>query len=153
MWLKASSNSKRKRSNPVLALGPKGFIMADSGKLLGDYFNTTKDMIKNCLRQPSRYREWYIYYDDIEKRMTIREKMLKKKSIRNPEYMKYLDILDEYEFESVETIYAFVRGNIGKFYQLDYDFIDENGVPYLLEVFCDEDRNLYSKISNDKIKE
>ena len=45
--------------------------------------------------------------------------------------MKYLDILDEYEFESVETIYAFVRGNIGKFYQLDYDFIDENGVPYL----------------------
>ena len=85
--------------------------------------------------------------------MTIREKMLKKKSIRNPEYMKYLDILDEYEFESVETIYAFVRGNIGKFYQLDYDFIDENGVPYLLEVFCDEDGNLYSKISNDKIKE
>lgn len=52
--------------------------MADSGKLLGDYFNTTKDMIKNCLRQPSRYREWYIYYDDIEKRMTILEKMLKK---------------------------------------------------------------------------
>ena len=127
--------------------------MADSGKLLGDYFNTTKDMIKNCLRQPSRYREWYIYYDDIEKRMTIREKMLKKKSIRNPEYMKYLDVLDEYEFGSVETIYAFVRGNIGKFYRLDYDFIDENGVTYLLEVFCDEDGNLYNKISNDKIKE
>ena len=81
-------------------------------------------MVKNCLRQPSRYHGWRLYYDDYEKRQDIRNKMMNKRSIRDRGYIKTLDILDKYEIEGVETIY--VDYDI---YRLDYDFIDSNGKP------------------------
>ena len=80
-------------------------IVCDSGKLFGDYVGKSKDMIKNGLRQPSKICGYRLYYDDFEKRQEIRNKMMKKRSIRDKGYIDMLNVLDTIELEGVETIY------------------------------------------------
>lgn len=99
--LKEKSETKRKKSNKIYAIKDKEFIICDSGKLLGDYLNKSKDYIKNCLRQPSSVSGYLLYYADIKKRQEIKTKMLSKRSIRNKKYMEILEYLDN---NSVETI-------------------------------------------------
>lgn len=135
MGLKADPESKRKRSNKIIAIDPnlKIVILSDSGKLLGDFLGTTKDMIKNCLREPSRYRGIFMFYFDFNKRNEIRNKMYRKRSIRNTEYIKCINLLNDYEFESVETIYTFIKRNIGELYILSYDYIENDNVPCIFK--------------------
>lgn len=105
--LKESSNTKRKKSNTILAIKNNSILVCDSGKLFADYIGSTKDVIKNALRQPFTYQGYNLYYNDYNKRQEIRDKMVKKRSIRNTEYMNILNILDFVEFEGVETIYQY----------------------------------------------
>lgn len=115
--LKESSTTKRKKSNLIIAIKDNELMFCDSGKLFGDYVGVKKDMVKNGLRQPTRVKEYRLYYADYEKRQEIRKKMLKKKCIRDKEYMMILDVLDKIEEEGVETIYDHFK----KAYILSYD--------------------------------
>ena len=58
------------RSDPIIAihLNHKKIIFSDSMKLLADYLNTSKDIIKNNNRQGRVYKGWYIFYIDADKR-------------------------------------------------------------------------------------
>jgi hypothetical protein len=129
--LKETANTKRKKSNHIIAIGEDHIIIADSGKLFGDYIGKGKDYIKNCLRQPSTVNGYFLYYDDYEKRLAIKIKMLSKRSIRNKRYMDLLEILNKYEFESVETIYSLLTEELGTIYELKYENINDNNELYL----------------------
>ena len=107
--LTESPETKRKKSNIVYAIGEKYFVISDSAKLLGVFFGKSKDYIKNCLRQPSSVDGYLIYYADPTKRKEIKEKMLKKKSIRNKRYMELLDYLDNSSVETIESDYKVTR--------------------------------------------
>lgn len=102
--LKASKETKMKKSNMVLAIKDGTLIVAYGAKFFGDYIGYKKDMVKNALRQPSRIAGYRVYYDDFYKRQEIREKMMQKRSIRNTEYMDVLNALDMIEVEGVETM-------------------------------------------------
>ena len=123
---KETSDTKRKKSNQIIAIKDKLLVVCDSGKLFGDFVGKGKDYIKNCLRQPSMVEGYNIYYADYKKRQVIREKMKNKRCIRNLEYMSLLDILDKAELEGVETIIS--NFSVAK---LSYDNLDENGKPVL----------------------
>ena len=134
--LKESAATKRKKSNPIYATsiskGEDGkfhgiIIFVDSAKLFGDFVGKGKDMIKNCLRQPSKCAGYRVYYQDYEKRQEIRNKMLNKRSIRDPEYMEVLDLLDRYETEGVETMY-----NDFEVYDLSYNDLNPKNVTPIL---------------------
>ena len=74
--LKEPPMMKRSKSRAVIAINEdtRDVIISDSGKLLGDYFDKTKDYIKNCLRQPSTIEGYQLYYFDKE----LRDKFFKK---------------------------------------------------------------------------
>ena len=129
--LKESPDTKRKKSNYIIAVGNDKFIIADSGKLFGNYVGATKDYIKNCLRQPSRIKDYNLFYDDYSKRQEIKKKMLSKRSIRNKEYMEILDLLDECENESVETMYSKITSKYNCIYRLKYENTNSNGELFL----------------------
>lgn len=103
--LKDDPQTKRNKSNAILAIKGRSLIVCDSGKLFGDYVGKSKDMIKNGLRQPSKICGYRLYYDDFKKRQEIRNKMMKKRSIRDKGYIDMLNVLDTIELEGVETIY------------------------------------------------
>lgn len=128
LGLKDSVDTKQKKSNVVIAVKDKTLLVCDSGKLFGDYVGVGKDMVKNGLRQPTKVKEYMLYYDDFEKRQDIRKKMLQKKCIRNKEYMVVLNILDKIEDEGVETIYDY----FSNVYLLKYD----DNEKYRLEDFA-----------------
>lgn len=100
-----STSAKRNKSNAIIAIKDDSIIVCDSAKLFGDYVGKSKDMIKNGLRQPSKICGYRLYYDDYAKRQEIRDKMMKKRSIRDRGYIDMLDVLDSIEREGVETIY------------------------------------------------
>lgn len=125
--IKESSDTKRHKSNLILAIKDDTIIVCDSGKLFGDFIGKSKDYIKNCLRQPSSISGYRLYYDDYLKRQDIRKKMMKKRCIRDLQYMIYLDILDRVEVEGVETITQYFK-TIKMLRYVDnddgYEFID-----------------------------
>lgn len=121
--LKESSGTKRKKSNMIIAIKGNTLIVSDSGKLFGDYVGCSKDYVKNCLRQPSVCKGWILYYDNYFKRQDIRDKMMKKRSIRNLKYIELLNLLDRCElYEGVETIYEYMD-----VYVLSYDNVNDQG--------------------------
>ena len=121
--MKESNDTKRKKSNMIIMINDKEnyMVVADSAKLIGDYLGKSKDYIKNCLRQPSRVGNYRLYYDDMEKRTAILEKMYNKKSIRDTKYVEYGEYLNTVELESVETMYDSLRAKFGDIYTLSYD--------------------------------
>lgn len=65
-----SIDTKIKKSKPMIAINDKTktILIAIGGKILGDYLNTSKDMIKNVIRRPCHLRDWYIYYlNDVDR--------------------------------------------------------------------------------------
>lgn len=100
-----SANTKRKKSNKIYAINESEIIISDSGKLLADHFGKSKDYIKNCLRQPSSISGYRLYYVDINKRHEIKNKMLKKRCIRDTKYMEILDYLDNSSVETIKNDY------------------------------------------------
>lgn len=136
--LKESAKTKRKKSNYILAIKDTTMIVSESGKLFGDYIGMSKDMIKNCLRQPSRASGYRLYYDDYSKRQEIRNKMMNKRSIRDKGYIDMLNLLDrleiEIEEEGVETMYRY----FDEVYCLKYD--DNESRPKLQHI-----RHLYDE--------
>lgn len=100
--LTESADTKRKKSNKIIAIKDDELIYCDSAKLFGDYVGSTKDYIKNCLRQPTTVKGYLLFYDDPKKREEMREKMLNKRSIRNKRYMELLDYLDNSSVETIE---------------------------------------------------
>lgn len=61
------------RSKAVLAvnLETKELVHAQSMKLLGDFLNTSKDIIKNNVRSGRTYKGWHIFYINEEDRSNI----------------------------------------------------------------------------------
>lgn len=130
-----TNDTKRKKSNIIIAIKDDVLIIAESGKRLGQYFNKSKDYIKNCLRQPSTIEGWNLFYDDFHKRQEIKEKTLLKRSIRNKEYMRLLNILDNAENEGVETIYQLFEVYYLSLINTDNDDISTNGTyPSLINI-------------------
>ena len=127
--LKETATTKRKKSNPIIAIKDDTLILSDSAKLFGDYIGKNKDLIKNGLRDPTSILGYNLYYDDGMKRIEIKKKVSEKKSIRNPNYLKYLEIINQCELDGVETIYDYF-----KIYKLSYDEIDSDGKPILIEL-------------------
>lgn len=103
--LAETSSTKRKKSNRVIAIKDNKMYIIDSGKLLGDCLGTSKDMIKNCLRQPTSYKGWNIFYFDKDKIREIRDKQYTRKSIRNKRYMDLADYLLTSGVETIEKDY------------------------------------------------
>ena len=135
--LKESADTKRKKSNPIFAVvltkDENGkftgdIIHCDSAKLFGDFVGSSKDVIKNCLRGPSRYKGYRLYYGDFEKRNEIRNKMIQKgRRIRDREYLEILPLIDRYDIKGVETMSEDLHS-----YILSYDYCDEHGKPFLV---------------------
>jgi hypothetical protein len=118
--LKESASTKKKKSNTIIAINDEHIIVSDSGKLFGDYIGKSKDYIKNCLRQPSAVCGYRLFYDDIEKRTAILEKMYTKRCIRDKRYVEIAKMLNAYEYESVETMYDALYEEFGSIYLLAY---------------------------------
>lgn len=119
--LKETTSTKKKKGNMIIAISDHMVIIADSGKLLGDYFGVSKDMIKNYIRTPSCIKGFLLYYDDIDKRKEILEKIYQRKYIRNKKYVRIAEWLNMIENESVETIYELFTKNFGELYELTYE--------------------------------
>jgi hypothetical protein len=68
-----TTHDKKVRSEGVIAvnLNQKKLVFADSMKLFGDFMNSSKDMIKNCVRKGKPYKGWFIFYLEEEKRAFI----------------------------------------------------------------------------------
>lgn len=129
MGLKETNLTKRKKSNCILTINDSltDIIISDSAKLFGDYIGESKSYIKALLRNPTKYKDIYCFYDDYEKRKEIRQKIYNKKVLTedNVEYLTILDYLDTIELsEDVETIYLSFD-----IYIITYDNIDDNGKP------------------------
>ena len=114
--MKHNINTKKKKSNGILAFKDDLCIISDGGKLFGDFISVSKDMIKNGLREPSKIKGYRLYYMDYNKRQDIRLKMMKKRCIRDKGYIELLNFIDNIEIEGVETIYSY-----WDIYKLEYD--------------------------------
>lgn len=145
LGLKESSDTKRKKSNTIMAVKDNILIISDSGKLFGDYIGKSKDLIKNGLRQPTSILGYNFYYSDREKRDDIRFKMLNKRSIRNEEYMTNLEKIDAYEDGDLTLEECF-----DDVYFLSYDHLDEDGKPYLIKYIESEDESSEENNSENK---
>lgn len=126
--IKHSINTKKIKSNTILAFKDNACIISDGGKLFGDFISVSKDMIKNGLREPSKIKGYRLYYMDYNKRQDIRLKMMKKRSIRDKGYIELLNFIDNIEIEGVETIYSY-----WDIYKLEYD---ETNVYNLTQLSC-----------------
>ena len=129
--LKQKPVTKKKRSNPIYAFNEElnMFLICDSAKLFGDFVGSSKDMMKNCLRLPSKYHGWRVYYADMGKRLEIRAKCMKKRSIRDMEYHIFADLIDRLEMEGVETIC-----HMFDTYLLSYDFNVDTCTNFLVPI-------------------
>ena len=93
--LKEKSSTKRKKSNPVIAINDKEVIICDSGKLFGDYIGKSKDLISHAISQPHNILGYYVFSINKDKQ----NKILQTKII-NSKYLYYLNIINS----SLETI-------------------------------------------------
>ena len=68
-----TKHDKLIRSEPILAINMNSqeIVTADSMKLLADFLNTSKDIIKNNARSGRNHRGWFIFYNDSDKRHHI----------------------------------------------------------------------------------
>lgn len=65
----ADSDSKRKRSRPIIAVDNinKIIIYCDSAKLFGEVIiDTTKDIVARCCRKGMRCKGWFLFHRDLE---------------------------------------------------------------------------------------
>lgn len=94
--LKESINTKKKKSNKVIAFKDDILYVCDSGKLLGDFDNgTSKDYVKNCLRKPCLLHGFNVYYFSKEKRNNIISKKLQNAYSKGKKYIEFCKFLDE----------------------------------------------------------
>lgn len=102
-----SEQSKKDRSEPIILVNPVvGVIMeSDSLKLAGDFFGSSKDMMKNTVRRGRTYKNWYIFYADKEKRDDLFNKIMNDSTLTNKEalaekskkrYKEIYDMVTEY---------------------------------------------------------
>lgn len=107
--LKESIDTKKKKSNKVIAIKDNELYICDSGKLLGDLVGSTKDYVKNCLRRPCKLQDFQVFYFSKEKRDEVIEKKLQNpysKGLQYLEICKYLDMnLDEENAILLESKY------------------------------------------------
>lgn len=133
--LKESPLTKRKKSQIVIAINEdtRDVIISDSGKLLGDYFDKSKDYIKNCLRQPSTIQGYQLYYYDKDLRDSTCRKILDSKKMRSDRYKRLWDVLSACEYEGVETISLLLSKVYDRVSYLFYGISDSSsGKPALI---------------------
>ena len=148
--LTETADTNRKKSNMIYAIDEENKIIYvyDSARLFASTFYDkplSKDMVKNSLRQPSKCRGFRLYYVDPQKRFEIYDKQRNKPSLRDPDYLKFAEALNQY---SVETI-----GDNGV-YQVIYKTY-ENTIMYNYRSFLsknppskDRHRKVYSEVQN-----
>lgn len=93
-----SVDTKIKKSKPMMAINDKSktILIAVGGKILGDYLNTSKDMIKNVIRRPCHLRDWYIYYLNDADRDDITAKYKSKRVCNINGILRYRTEDDDY---------------------------------------------------------
>ncbi len=97
--LKESAETKRKKSNKIIAIRDGFYLICDSAKLFGDLINKSKDKVKNALRMPCRILDFYVFYYDYDKRHEILHKS------KNEEYISLCKIIDEEDVETIENLF------------------------------------------------
>lgn len=118
--LRYSNETKRNKGEPVIAINinTNEAIMADSGKLLGDYFvmigrnngqKASKDIIKNKLRKHMLlFGEWYVYYtnqDKLKEMINICESMEKSNLPSIQLYLKHAKALLDKSIDEIKELY------------------------------------------------
>lgn len=103
-----SIDTKIKKSKPMIAINDttKVILIAVGGKILGDLFGVSKDLIKNVIRRPCRLREWYIYYLNDADRDEITSKYKSKRTCNingimrlrneNDPYLHHLELVERF---------------------------------------------------------
>jgi len=87
--LKETAETKRKKSNKIIAIKDDKFYICDSAKLFGDFIDMNKDKVKNALRMPCKIKEHYVFYLDENKRKEIYDKAI------NENYKKLYRLIEE----------------------------------------------------------
>lgn len=97
--LKETAETKRKKSNKIIAFGETKCYICDSAKIFGDFVDMSKDKVKNALRMPCKIKGYYVFYLDEDKRKEI---YLKSK---NEKYYKFYDLIRK-GVEAIEKLYT-----------------------------------------------
>ena len=137
MGLQQSAKTKKKRGNVIYAIKDNDIIISDSGKLFGDYIGKGKDLIKNGLKDPTSILGYNFYYEDDEKRCNMKHAFLNRKSIRNEEYLPNLEKIECWREGTMDLNECF--DNV---FYLSYDYLDENGKPYLVTYKDNEEEGM-----------
>lgn len=101
--LTESADTKRKKSNKIIAIKDHDFYIFDSAKLFGDFIEKGKDIVKNALRGPVRLNGFWLFYENIEKRNEMADKVKSSGKITDSK-KEYLDLVNYLSRKSVETI-------------------------------------------------
>lgn len=101
--MKESPATKKRKSKRVVAINDEDLIIADSGKLLGEYLGYTKDIVSHAVSQPHQLAGYFVYNWDYDIRHQKMEKFIRRKIKLNPKYMEYFNYLDR-SVETSETI-------------------------------------------------
>ena len=91
--LKESGKTKKKKSNPVIAINDNEIIYSDSGKLFADYINQSKDEVSHAIKRKIRISGYFVFYQNPDKRASL----LKEGSKNYNDALKIIE-------RSVETI-------------------------------------------------
>lgn len=102
--LKETIETKRKKSNKIIAIKDNDLYICDSAKLFGDFVESTKDYVKNCLRKPCRIKDYKVYYFSKEKRDDIINKKLQDPYSKGRNHIDVSRYLDKYLNESTGII-------------------------------------------------
>lgn len=106
--LKEKAITKQRKSKKVIAINDTDLILADSGKLLGEYLGYGRDIVSHAISQPHILAGYYVYNWDYNTRHEKMEKFIRKGIKLKPKYLEYFDYLDR-SVETSETITAYLR--------------------------------------------
>lgn len=110
---------KKIRSQKVIAYKDNKFVIADSGKLFGDYINMARTNITRAVKHAATARGYYVFYYDNEKRKEIVDKVkykLKNDNITKP--------ITEYNYKKIIEIDELItRGVTTRFENYDVEYL------------------------------
>lgn len=93
--LTETSETKRKKSKPVIAFKDDTCYIAESGQLFAVFIGSSKDMVSHAINKGMKIRDYYVFRKDSDK-----DKSDKYRHLRDPMYYKLYKLVRK----GVETI-------------------------------------------------
>lgn len=97
--LKETSETKRKKSKPVLAFKDKKVYIADSGKLFADFIGSSKDMVNHAITKGMKIKGFYVFRLNNNKDLSSKYRKLK-----DTKYYKLYKLVEK-GVETIERLY------------------------------------------------